>query len=90
MKFNRKKIAFYGVIMFCIWMFFYISVPLMVKEHQKNKILNEIELIKNKIEYNKQQRLNCSTNMELWNSENEQNRKLVEELSAKYNQIAGF
>lgn len=73
-----------------IGLFLYFAIPLMINEHQKNKILNEISEVERNIEFNKQQRLNCSTNMELWNNENEQNRRLIDELKANYNKIAGF
>jgi len=45
-----------------------------IKEHKLNKIKSQIEEVEAQIEYNKQQRLNCDTNMKLWSEENELNR----------------
>ena len=64
--------------------------PTIVKEHQLNKIKKQIEKVELKIEANKQERLNCETNMVLWNKENESNRGIVNELKINYNNMVGF
>lgn len=85
-----KKLILPIIIILWVGFFLYHTIPLVINDHKKNKILNEISEVERKIELNKQQWLSCSTNMELWNNENEQNRKLIEELKANYNKIAGF
>lgn len=85
-----KKLILPIVIILWLWFFLYHTIPLVINEHKKNQILNKITDAERTIELNKQQRLNCSTNMELWNNQNEENRKLIEELKLNYNNVAGF
>ena len=85
-----RKLILPIVIILGLGFFLYHTIPLIITEHKKNQILNKISDAERIIELNKQQRLNCSTNMELWNNQNEENRKLIEELKTNYNNMVGF
>lgn len=65
-------------------------IPLGIKNYKLNSIQRDIQRVENQIEYNKQQWLNCETNMQLWNEENNENRRIVEQLKEKYNDMVGF
>ena len=85
-----KKLILPVLVVLWLGFFLYHTIPLMINEHNKNKILHEISEVERNIELNKQQRLNCSTNMELWNNDNEKNREIVKELQEQYNSMVGF
>lgn len=87
---KKFKIWAYVIWLLLLARFLSQAIPATIHSHKLNKIQNEITLYEEQIESNKQQRLNCSTNMEIWNNENEQNRKIIEELKTNYNKIAGF
>lgn len=84
------KILFYSIFVGIIASLLYFVVPVIKKEHELNKIRWQIEKIESQIEYNKNQWLNCDTNMKLWNEENEMNRWIVDELKRNYNDMVGF
>jgi len=87
---NLRKILLYVLFISLVAFFFSYTIPLMIREHEKNKIMTEISQIELQIEHNKQQRLNCSNNMEMWNNDNDKNRKMIDELKSKYNEMVGF
>ena len=73
-----------------VWLVMMMYWPVVIKEHKLNKIKSQIEEVEAQIEYNKQQRLNCDTNMKLWSEENELNRWIISELKVNYNNMVGF
>ena len=85
-----RKILFYTIFIGLIIFFLSYVIPLIKKEHELNKIRNQIEKIEMSIEANKQQRLNCNDNMRLRNEENEHNRQILQELKLNYNSMVGF
>jgi len=88
--FIKTKFVRYSLLLIiCVSILAYI-IPLIGKQHELNKIQTQIKIVEEKIEYNKQQRLSCSTNMELWNKDNKVNNKIVEELKTQYNNMVGF
>lgn len=87
---KKFKIWAYVIWVLLLARFLSQAIPATIHSHKLNKIQNEILLHEEQIEANKQQRLNCSTNMQLWNNENEETRKIVQQLKEKYNSMAGF
>ncbi len=89
-SFIKTKFVLYFILLIISVAFVAYSVPMIVKQHELNKLQNQIQLIEAKIESNKQERLNCEANMALWNKDNELNRKMVIELETQYNNMVGF
>jgi septal ring factor EnvC (AmiA/AmiB activator) len=88
---NKKAVIIVSILsILLIGLSLRVFIPLAIKEHNLNKIKNQIELLENQIEYNKQQWLNCDTNMKLWNEENDEKRETLKELKTDYNNIVGF
>jgi hypothetical protein len=87
---NYKKVLFYIVFLSLVITGLYTLGTLVAKEYQLRSYRVKIERIEAKIETNKQERLNCETNMKLWNAENEENRQIVKELKENYNKMVGF
>lgn len=79
------------IIVTCIWILCGICVVPIIQHHIKvTKIKNEIEKVQLQIELNKEQRNSCYSNMELWHNENEDNRKILNDLMKEYNELVGF
>lgn len=79
------------IIVTCLWLLFWIIVAPIIKHHiEVMNIKNQIEEVQLKIELNKEQWNSCYTNMELWHNENEENRKILNELMQQYNDMVGF
>ena len=79
------------IIVTCLWLLFWIIVAPIIKHHlEVTKIKNQIEEVQMRIELNKEQRQSCYANMETWHTENEENRKILNELMIEYNSMVGF
>lgn len=79
------------IVITCVWFIFGICVAPIIKHHiEVTKIKNEIEKVQLQIELNKEQRNSCYSNMELWHNENEDNRKILNDLMKEYNELVGF
>ena len=79
------------IIVTCLWLLFWIIVAPIIKHHiEVTKIKNQIEKVQLQIELNKEQWNSCYTNMETWHTENEENRKILNELMKEYNDMVGF
>ena len=87
---NKQKLVF-GLIALVVFIFVLcLYIPLWIKNHNIKVLQKEIQKVEAQIEYNKQQRLSCETNMKLWNDENNANRELVAQLKEQYNEMVGF
>lgn len=79
------------IIVTCLWLLFWIIVAPIIKHHiEVMNIKNQIEEVQMKIELNKEQWQSCYANMETWHTENEENRKILNELMKEYNDMVGF
>lgn len=79
------------IIVTCLWLLFWIIVAPIISHHiEVTKIKNQIEKVQLQIELNKEQWNTCFTNMETWHTENEENRKILNELMKEYNDMVGF
>ena len=79
------------IIVTCLWLLFWIIVAPIIKHHiEVTDIKNKIEKVQLQIELNKEQWNSCYTNMETWHNENEENRKILNELMKEYNDMVGF
>jgi cell division protein FtsB len=65
-------------------------VPLAKSWYQRHTLQKEIQKVEQQIELNKAKRAECSTNMQLWNSDNDKNREMLENLKKQYNDMVGF
>jgi len=89
-KLFTHKLAFYFLLVILFVGFLAYTVPMIKEKHELNKIKHKIETEVQKIELNKQRRLNCSVNMELWNQENDESRAMITHLKEQYNNMVGF
>lgn len=89
-KFLNRNTFLIVISLLVITLLLYISIPLVIKEFKLKDIQKDIERVEAKIERNKQERLNCDANMRLRNDENNDNRKMIDELKNEYNSIVGF
>ena len=71
-------------------LFLVIVTPIINHHIEVTKIKNQIEEVQMKIELNKEQWNTCYSNMELWHTENEENRQILNELMQQYNDMVGF
>jgi len=79
------------IIITCVWFILGICIAPIIKHYiEVTKIKNEIEKVQLQIELNKEQRNSCKENMDTWHSENEDNRKILNELMIQYNDMVGF
>jgi septal ring factor EnvC (AmiA/AmiB activator) len=90
LTFIKTKFVRYLLLIIVLIVLFAYTIPLIKKQHQLNKIQTQIEMVESKIEQNKQKWLNCDANMKLWNKDNNDNKKIVEELKTQYNNMVGF
>ncbi len=87
---KKENIILWGTLAVIFIIVLALYIPLGIKNYKLNSIQRDIQRVENQIEYNKQQWLNCETNMQLWNEENNENRRIVEQLKEKYNDMVGF
>lgn len=90
LKQNKTVVIFSSVLMLIIIVFLWITIPILIHDIKVRKISNQIEQVQLQIELNKEQRNSCYNNMELWHNENEDNRKILNELMKEYNELVGF
>jgi peptidoglycan hydrolase CwlO-like protein len=68
----------------------FLLIPLVKKWYQVHSLQKEIERVSDQIELNKAKWSECSTNMQLWNSDNDKNREMLRQLQEQYNEMVGF
>ena len=89
-KQNKVMIIIATILLAIIIAFLAITIPILKHDIAVRKIANKIEQVQMQIELNKEQRNVCYNNMELWHTENEENRKILNELMIEYNSMVGF
>ena len=89
-KQNKVMIIIATILLVIIIAFLAITIPILKHDIAVRKIANQIEEVQMKIELNKEQRQSCYSNMETWHTENEENRKILNELMIEYNSMVGF
>ena len=77
-------------LIFVIILFTVFVSPIISHHIQVSKIKNQIEKIQLQIELNQEQRAVCKNNMDLWHAENEENRKILNDLMLQYNNMVGI
>lgn len=87
---KKEKIIMWWIALAVFILVLCLYIPLWIKNHKIRMLQKEIQKVEAQIEYNKEQRLNCETNMKLWNDENNANRELVAQLKEQYNSMVGF
>jgi len=90
LKQNRVMIIITSFLLLIAILFLVIVTPIINHHIEVTKIKNQIEEVQLKIELNKEQWNTCYTNMETWHTENEENRKILNELMKQYNDMVGF
>lgn len=89
-KQNRVMIIITSFLLLIAILFLVIVTPIINHHIEVTKIKNQIEEVQLKIELNKEQWNTCYTNMELWHTENEENRQILNDLMKQYNDMVGF
>lgn len=89
-KQNKVMIIIATILFAIIIAFLAITIPILKHDIAVRKIANQIEEVQMKIELNKEQWNSCYANMETWHTENEENRKILNELMQQYNDMVGF
>ena len=89
-KQNKVMIIITSFLLLIAILFLVIVTPIINHHIEVNKIKNQIEEVQMKIELNKEQWNSCYANMETWHTENEENRKILNELMQQYNDMVGF
>ena len=89
-KQNRVMIIITSFLLLIAILFLVIVTPIINHHIEVTKIKNQIEEVQLKIELNKEQWNTCYANMETWHTENEENRKILNELMQQYNDMVGF
>ena len=89
-KQNKVMIIITSILAIIIATFLIITIPILSHDIKVRKIANKIEQVQMQIELNKEQWSVCYNNMELWHTENEENRKILNELMHEYNEVVGF
>ena len=89
-KQNKVMIIITSFLLLIAILFLVIVTPIINHHIEVTKIKNQIEEVQMKIELNKEQWNTCYSNMELWHTENEENRQILNELMQQYNDMVGF
>lgn len=89
-KQNKVLIIITSFLLLIAILFLVIVTPIINHHIEVTKIKNQIEEVQLKIELNKEQWNTCYANMETWHTENEENRKILNELMQQYNDMVGF
>lgn len=89
-KQNRVMIIITSFLLLIAILFLVIVTPIINHHIEVTKIKNQIEEVQMKIELNKEQWNSCYANMETWHTENEENRKILNDLMQQYNDMVGF
>lgn len=89
-KQNRVMIIITSFLLLIAILFLVIVTPIINHHIEVTKIKNQIEEVQLKIELNKEQWNTCYANMETWHTENEENRKILNDLMQQYNDMVGF
>ena len=90
LKQNKLAVAFIATLTIIFIVFLIIAIPIMKRHYEVKKLQYDIQWFEERIEFNKQEWNNCYTNMELRHEENEQNRKILNDLMQQYNDMVGF
>jgi uncharacterized membrane protein len=90
LKQNKAMLIISAILLAIIVTFLVITIPIVIHDIEVRKIANQIEEVQLKIELNKEQWNTCYTNMELWHTENEENRQILNDLMRQYNDMVGF
>lgn len=90
LKNNRALAIAISIFTVICVIFLIITVPILQHDMKVRKIANKIEQVQLQIELNQEQWNVCHNNMELWHTENEENRKILNELMLEYNSMVGF
>ena len=89
-KQNKVIVITLSLLARIIAVFLIITIPILKHDMAVRKIANQIEEVQMKIELNKEQWNVCHQNMELWHTENDENRQILNELMQEYNDMVGF
>ena len=87
---NKKKLIIYGVCSVIFILFLIIIVPIIKQDLKVKALRKQIQEVQLQIELNKEQWNVCHENMELWHTENEENRVILNDLMNQYNEMVGF
>lgn len=87
---NKTMLSIVSILAIIIATFLIITIPILSHDIKVRKIANQIEQVQMQIELNKEQWNVCHNNMELWHTENEENRQILNDLMKQYNDMVGF
>lgn len=87
---DKKKLIGYGIAAVVFILFLIIVVPIIKQDLAVKSLRKQIEEVQLRIELNKEQWNVCHENMELWHTENEENRVILNDLMNQYNEMVGF
>jgi cell division protein FtsL len=90
LKQNKLAAALIATLIIILIVFLIIAIPIIKRDYEVKRLKYDIQWFNERIEFNKQEWNNCYTNMELRHDENEQNRKILNELMQQYNDMVGF
>ena len=90
LKQNKVMIIITSFLLIIAILFLIIVAPIINHHLEVQRIKWEIEKVQLQIELNKEQRNVCKENMDIWHSENETNREILNDLMQEYNSMVGF
>lgn len=89
-KENKILIIISSFLLLIVILFLIIVIPIINHHIKVMSIKNQIEQVQLQIEFNKEQWNVCKENMDTRHSENEDNRKILNDLMLEYNSMVGF
>lgn len=87
---NKVMIIITSFLLIIAILFLVIVTPIINHHLEVQRIKWEIEKVQLQIEFNKEQWNVCKENMDTRHSENEDNRKILNDLMQQYNDMVGF
>lgn len=90
LKQNKVMIIITSFLLIIAILFLVIVTPIINHHLEVQRIKWEIEQVQLQIEFNKEQWNVCKENMDTRHSENEDNRKILNNLMLEYNSMVGF
>ena len=90
LKQNKVMIIITSFLLIIAILFLVVVTPIINHHLEVQRIKWEIEKVQLQIEFNKEQWNVCKENMDTRHSENEDNRKILNDLMQQYNDMVGF